>query len=108
MGDKGNQPGGRKHFKGTGDLTVVMTTDRPKTVPRWKFPEWQPQFQDAILEFDPRKLPSLVEAAATAISMRLLSPEASPEELRALANALRAVRAIQTKRLQIPGRDEQE
>ena len=61
-----------------------------------------------ILEFDPRKLPSLVEAAATAISMRLLSPEASPEELRALANALRAVRTIQTKRLNIPGRAKQE
>ncbi len=80
-----------------------MPTDSFPTVPRWKFPEWQPQFQDAILEFDPRKLPSLLEAAATAIFMRLQSPETSPEELRALANAMRAVRAIQTKRLNMLG-----
>jgi hypothetical protein len=65
-----------------------MPIDPSLTIPRWKFPE-QPQFQDAILEFDPRKLPSLAEAAATAIFMRLQSPETSPEELRALANALR-------------------
>ena len=36
-----------------------MPTDPSLTIPRWKFPEWQPQFQDAILEFDPRKLPLL-------------------------------------------------
>jgi hypothetical protein len=64
-----------------------MPTDASLTVPRWKLPEWQPQFQDAILEFDPRKLPSLVKAAATAIFVRLQSSETSPEELRALANA---------------------
>ena len=85
-----------------------MPTDHSLAVPRWKFPEWQPQFQDAILEFDPRKLPSLVKAAATAIFVRLQSSETSPEELRALANALRAIRAIQTKRLNIPGRAKQE
>lgn len=76
-----------------------MPTDPSRTIPRWKFPEWQPQFEDALLEFDPSKLPPLVEAAATAILVRLQSQEASPEELRALANALRSVRAIQTKRL---------
>jgi hypothetical protein len=76
-----------------------MPTDPFQTIPRWKFPEWQPQFQDAILELDPRKLPSLVEEAATAIFMRLKSPEITSEELRALANALRSVRAIQIKRL---------
>jgi hypothetical protein len=64
-----------------------------------KFPEWQPQFRDAIVEFDPRKLPSLVEAAATAIILRLKSPQTSPEEVRALANALRSLRTIQAKRL---------
>ena len=85
-----------------------MPTDPFPTIPRWKFPEWQPQFQDAILEFDPKKLPSLVEAAATAIFMRLQSSETSPEELRALANALRAVRAIQAKRLDKTGSGQQE
>jgi hypothetical protein len=85
-----------------------MPTDSLPTIPRWKFPEWQPQFQDAVLEFDPRKLPSLVEAAATAIFMRLQSPETSPEEVRALANALRVVRAIQTKRLRKPDVPKQE
>ena len=85
-----------------------MPTDPFRSIPRWKFPKWQPQFQDAILEFDPRKLPSLVEAAATAIFVRLQSQEADPEELRALANALRSVRAIQTKRLDRRGGREQE
>ena len=47
-----------------------MPTHPFRSIPRWKFPKWQPQFQDAILEFDPRKLPSLVEAAATAIFVR--------------------------------------
>jgi hypothetical protein len=76
-----------------------MPTDPLRSTPRWKFPKWQPQFQDAILEFDPRKLPSLVEAATTAIFARLQSQEADAEELKALANALRSVRDIQTKRL---------
>jgi hypothetical protein len=76
-------------------------------IPRWKFPEWQPQFQDAILEFDPSKLPDLVEAACTALFMRLQSPETSSEEVRAIANAFRAVRSIQTNRLKIPGRAKQ-
>lgn len=76
-----------------------MPTDPFPTIPRWKFPEWQPQFQDAILEFDPRKSPSLLEAAAVAIFTRLQSQDAGSEELRALANALRSIRAIQSKRL---------
>ena len=79
-----------------------MPTDSSPIIPRWKYPDWQPQFQDAILEFDPKKLPSLVEAAATAMSMRLQSSETSPEELRALANGMRVIRAIQTKRLHLP------
>ena len=76
-----------------------MATDPFRSIPRWKFPMWQPQFQDAILESDPRKLPSLVGAATTAISLRLQSQKADSEELRALANALRSLRAIQIRRL---------
>jgi hypothetical protein len=78
---------------------VVMPTDPFPTIPRWKFPKWQPQFQDAILEFDPRKSPALLEAAAAAIFTRLQSQDAGSEERRALANALRSIRAIQSKRL---------
>jgi hypothetical protein len=76
-----------------------MPTDPFRSIPRGKFPMWQPQFQDAMLEFDPRKLPSLVGSAATAIFVRLQSEEADAEELRALASALRSLRALQTKRL---------
>jgi hypothetical protein len=85
-----------------------MPTDPFRSIPRWKFPMWQPQFQDAMLEFDPRKLPSLVAAATTAIFARLQSQEADSEELRALANALRSLRAIQTKRLDRQGDRHQE
>ena len=67
-----------------------MPTDPSENVPQYKFPEWQPQFQDAVVEFDPRKLPFLVEVAATAIILRLQSRQTSPEELRALANAFRS------------------
>lgn len=74
----------------------------------WKFPEWQPQFHDVLLEFDRRKLPPLLEAATIAIFARLQSQQANPEELRALANALRSVRVIQTKRLNQPGCANQE
>jgi hypothetical protein len=76
-----------------------MPTDLYPNFPRWKFPRWQPQFQDAVLEYDLRKLPSVVEAATTAIFARLQSQQADSEELRALANALRSLRAIQSKRL---------
>jgi hypothetical protein len=85
-----------------------MPTDPSRTIPRWRYPEWQPQFQDALLEFDSRKVPLLVEAAATPIFERLHSQQANAEELRALANALRSVRAIQTKRLNQPGCANQE
>jgi hypothetical protein len=85
-----------------------MPTDPYRTIPGWKFPEWQPQFQDVLLEFDRRKLPPLLEAATIAIFARLQSQKANPEELRALANALRSVRAIQTKRLNRSGCGKQE
>jgi hypothetical protein len=67
-----------------------------------KFSHWQPQFQNACLEFDPNKLPALVEIAATAIFIRLQSAEAGPEEIRALANAMHSLRSIQAKRLGVP------
>jgi hypothetical protein len=76
-----------------------MPTHFPPSFSECKFPHWQPQFQDAVLEFDPRKLPSLVETAATAIIMRLQSTEAGHEEIRALANAMHSLRSIQAKRL---------
>ena len=85
-----------------------MPTDPSPSIPRWKFPRWQPQFQDAVLEYDLRKLPSLVEAATAAIFARLQSQQADSEELRALANALRSLRAIQTKRLDSRGDSHQE
>lgn len=85
-----------------------MPTDQSSSIPRWKFPRWQPQFHDAVLEYDLRKLPSLVEAATTAIFARLQSQQADSEELRALANALRSLRAIQTKRLDTRGDRHQE
>lgn len=85
-----------------------MPTDLSRSIPRWKFPKWQPQFQDAVLEHDLRKLPSLVEAATAAIFVRLQSQETDSEELRALANALRSLRAIQTKRLDRRGDRHQE
>ncbi len=78
-----------------------MPTHPFRSIPRWKFPKWQPQFQDAILEFDQRKLRSLVEAAATAIFVRLQSQEADPEELRALANALRIIWSVGSQSTQL-------
>jgi hypothetical protein len=47
-----------------------MPTDPYRTIPGWKFPEWHPQFQDVLLEFDRRKLPPLLEAATIAIFAR--------------------------------------
>ncbi len=81
-----------------------MPTERLDCIPRWKFPEWQPQFQDVVLEFDSRKLTSLAEAASVAIFTRLKSPETTTEELRALRSALRSIRAITIRRLARPKR----
>ena len=61
-----------------------------------------------MLEFDPKRLPPLVGTASTAILVRLQSQEADSEELRALANALRSLRAIQTRRLDRRGDRQQE
>jgi hypothetical protein len=66
--------------------------------PTWKFPQWQPQYEDAILEFDTEKLPTVVEAASVAIYMRLECPQTTAEERRALSAALRSVR-VKVKRL---------
>jgi hypothetical protein len=56
------------------------------------YPDWQPQYQAAMLELDPSKLPDRILSAHQAISQRLqaLSEDhfGSPEERNAIADAL--------------------
>lgn len=57
-----------------------------------RYPYWEPQYQAAMLELDPSKLPQRILAAHIAISerLRILAQDhfGTPEERAAIADAL--------------------
>ena len=68
--------------------------------------DWQQKFEAARLEVDPQHLPELMEAAETAIYLRLQSLVNSPDgrvERDALTDAMRSLRVIQTEKMHYPG-----
>lgn len=70
-----------------------------------KHPDWQREFEAALLERDPRVLRERVDAAEAAIFLRLQSladgpPE--PAEREAISNALRTLRTFQREKLGYP------
>jgi hypothetical protein len=72
----------------------------------WKFPDWQPQLEAALLEVDPNKVRKHVQAAEAAIYFRLQSLASSSDshaERKAIAEALQSIRTIQTEKLNYPG-----
>ena len=61
------------------------------------YPEWQPQYQAALLEADITELPRRVQAAKAAILRRLGALADSPDQLgerEAIENALGALRVL--------------
>jgi hypothetical protein len=70
-----------------------------------KLPDWQRLFEAVFLEDDPKKLPQLVEAAQAAMYLRLQALVDSPDghgERDAINDALRTMRAIETRKAALP------
>jgi len=70
-----------------------------------KFPDWQNEFEAALIEGDPRKLHERVQAAEAAIFLRwqdLFYNSDGHVELEAIRDAMRTLRAIKTERMHYP------
>ena len=70
-----------------------------------RFPEWQLAYQAALLEVDPQKLPERVKAAEAAIFLRQQALDHDSDghvERQAIEDAMRALRFIQTEKLNYP------
>ena len=62
-----------------------------------KYPSWQESLRDAILEFDPQKLPPKIrktEAMIRARHQAISSGGGQTEELQALVDALATIRVL--------------
>jgi len=73
--------------------------------PKILYPEWQHEFQAALLELDRKKLPERATAAETAIFNRiqaLLQDPDHPAERQAIENALANRRVIRRENLGFP------
>ena len=70
------------------------------------YPSWQKAYQAALVEFDPEALQEKIETTENAIFLRFqelsgMNCQANEERV-ALNDALRALRALQTERLNYP------
>jgi predicted DNA-binding protein (UPF0278 family) len=73
--------------------------------PKILYPEWQNEFQAAILELDREKLEERVMAAETAIFKRLQAIAQSSDhssEREAIEDALSSLRTLKRKELRFP------
>ena len=81
-------------------------TARPDSTPETlKYTHWQREFDAAILEGDPKTLRQRVDAAEAALFLRLQALAGNAEgqaEQRAIADAMRTLRAIQKEKLAYP------
>jgi hypothetical protein len=65
-----------------------------------RFPEWQLEYQEALLEPDPKLVPERVAAAESAILRRFKAISNHPEhkeEIAAISDALKGLRLLQTE-----------
>jgi predicted DNA-binding protein (UPF0278 family) len=77
--------------------------------PKILYPEWQNEFQAAILELDREKLEERVMAAETAIFKRLQAIAQSSDdssEREAIEDALSSLRTLKRKELRFPDWEE--
>jgi hypothetical protein len=84
---------------------LVADQDSTSSAPNLRFPEWQLQYQAALLEVDPQKLPERVKAAEAAIFLRqeaLVHSSDGHAERQAIEDAMRALRLLQTEKLGYP------
>jgi hypothetical protein len=69
------------------------------------YPKWQTDYQAALLELDPEKLPQRVEAAETKIFKRLQDLACSSNNLaerQAIEDALASLRVLKQEKLAFP------
>jgi hypothetical protein len=77
-----------------------MADDTTPSTSNVKFPDWQLEYQAALLEIDPQKLPERVKAAEDAIFLRqqaLANNSDGHAEREAIEDAMRALRFLQTE-----------
>ena len=70
-----------------------------------EYPEWQKAYREALLEIDRQKLPARIFAAEMAILARMTALQTSSDghiERQAIQDALKALRVLQTKKLDYP------
>jgi hypothetical protein len=82
-----------------------MTDQDTSPAQNIKYPHWQREFEAVLLEGDPQKLRQRVDAAEGAIFLRSQALGESAEghaEQRAISDAIRTLRAIQTEKLGFP------
>jgi CheY-like chemotaxis protein len=75
------------------------------STPNIRFPNWQLEYQAALLEVDPQKLHERVKAAEAAIFLRQQALANSPDgqaERQAIEDAMHALRFLQTEKLGYP------
>jgi len=81
----------------------MATTDPPS--PQIPYPEWQNEYQAALVELDRKKLPQAVAASETAIFNRLQVISQSSDhqaERQAIEDALTALRFLKRDNLGFP------
>jgi hypothetical protein len=81
----------------------MATTDPPS--PKIPYPEWQNEYQVALVELDREKLPERVEASETAIFNRLQVISQSSDhqaERQTIEDALTALRFLKRENLGFP------
>ena len=78
-----------------------MTKEETMTSQQVKYPAWQHEFEAAISEGDPKTLRQRVDAAESAIFVRLQNV-VGDEERRAIYEATQRLRAIQKDKLGYP------
>lgn len=80
-------------------------SDPSSPAPIVSYPEWQPAYQAALLELDPKRLPERVIAAETAIFNRLQAISGKTDhhaERRAIEDALAGLRVLKRETLAYP------
>ena len=69
-----------------------------------KYPKWQAQFEEAVVELDREKLAGKIQNFETAVFMRLqeLPSDDHHEERQAIADALSVLRELKRDKLSYP------
>jgi hypothetical protein len=79
--------------------------DPSSASPKIVYPEWQQEYQAALLEFDPKQLTERVKVAETAIFTRLQAISRSTDsdaERQAIEDALASLRVLKRDSLGFP------